>query len=150
MVGLLPSPACCSLGSISALCRQGWHSLPSAACLWLCWSTLTLAGLRLGSSFSPANLDSIPFLFACRLLRKMWAVIRLSPGQADLPCSSLLKVSYHSPIGDLLLGQFLIPLRCALLVLCSTTFLHQSDMQNWANCISNPMASILSPLWSDL
>lgn len=89
--------ACCSLGYISALCRPGWHSLPSAACLylWLCLKH-TVSGLRLGNSLSPANLNAIPFLFACRSLIKMWAAIRLSPGQAKLPPSSLLKDGFLS------------------------------------------------------
>lgn len=84
-----------------------------------------MSGLRLDNSLLPANFNTIPFLFACRLLTKMWTAIRLSPGAARtapfLPAQWWFPT--NSPIWDLLLRQLLIHLRCALLVLCGTTFL---------------------------
>lgn len=51
--------------------------------------TLTSSGLRLDNSLSPTSLNSVPFLFACRSLIKMWRAISLSPGEAELPPPSL-------------------------------------------------------------
>lgn len=110
---ILTPQACCSLQTLSRL-RLG-PTGPSRLLYFRVYHSVTL---------SPANFNTVPFLFACRSLIKMQTAIRLSPGASRsapfLPAQWWFPTD--SPVWDLLLRQFLIRLRCALLVSCGTTF----------------------------